>query len=238
LSFDDIPEAIRETVETPKKTLPLGLWLVGGLIALILLGVGGRRLLRSPQALVSQNSQAATPAADGRLLNHYAYEEAPSSELDAITPDGSHRLRKSAAAAFKEMLAAAQADGISLVVISSFRTKGDQRELFFDVKKERAQTATERAGVSAPPGYSEHHTGYAVDMGDANVPAVNLSPDFENTKAFRWLQENAAKFSFENSFPKSNNQGVTYEPWHWRYVGDQASLETFYKARSKAESKK
>jgi zinc D-Ala-D-Ala carboxypeptidase len=234
LSFDDIPEAIRETVDIPTKRLPLGVWLGIGLLGLGLLGFGGWRLWRSPRSIGALPSQAvpATPAADGRLLNHYPYEEAPSGELDAITPDGSHRLRKSAAVAFKEMAAAAQADGITLVVISSFRTKGDQRELFFDIKKERAQTATERAGVSAPPGYSEHHTGYAVDVGDATAPSVNLSADFETTRAFKWLQENAAKFSFENSFPQGNTQGVTYEPWHWRYVGDQASLETFYKARS------
>lgn len=234
MSFDDIPEAIRETVDTPRQRWPLGVWLGIGLLGLGGVGMGGWRLLRSPKSVATIPAQTvqATPAADGRLLNHYPYEEAPSSELEAITPDGSHRLRKAAAASYREMVAAAQAEGIGLVAISSFRTKGDQRELFFDIKKERAQTARERAGVSAPPGHSEHHTGYAVDIGDASVPAVNLSPDFESTRAFKWLQENAAKFSFENSFPKGNTQGVTYEPWHWRYVGDQASLETFYKARS------
>jgi D-alanyl-D-alanine carboxypeptidase len=86
--------------------------------------------------------------------------------------------------------------------------------------------------VSAPPGYSEHHTGYAIDIGDAAAPATNLSPKFEQTKAFKWLNANAARFSFEMSFPKNNPQGVSYEPWHWRYVGDRHSLETFYKAKN------
>ncbi|MGC8714541.1 MAG: M15 family metallopeptidase, partial [Leptodesmis sp.] len=68
-------------------------------------------------------------------------------------------------------------------------------------------------------------------LGDGSVPAANLSPTFENTSAYKWLQANAAFYSFEMSFPKNNNQGVSYEPWHWRYVGDRDSLETFYKAR-------
>ncbi|WP_208345904.1 M15 family metallopeptidase, partial [Aetokthonos hydrillicola] len=69
-------------------------------------------------------------------------------------------------------------------------------------------------------------------IGDGAAPATNVNPNFENTKAFQWLQANAAHFSFAISFPKNNAQGVSYEPWHWRYVGDQDSLETFYKARN------
>ena len=92
--------------------------------------------------------------------------------------------------------------------------------------------ATKRAEVSAPPGYSEHHTGYAVDIGDGRTPATNLNTNFENTAAFKWLEENAAYYSFELSFPKGNPQGVSYEPWHWRFVGDPDSLETFYKAQN------
>ena len=75
------------------------------------------------------------------------------------------------------------------------------------------------------------HTGYAVDIGDAS--GANLTPEFENTATFHWMQTNAARYSFELSFPKNSPQGVTYEPWHWRYVGNSNSLETFYKARSK-----
>ncbi|MEM1310980.1 MAG: D-alanyl-D-alanine carboxypeptidase family protein, partial [Cyanobacteria bacterium P01_H01_bin.153] len=46
-----------------------------------------------------------------------------------------------------------------------------------------------------------------------------------------WLETNAARYSFELSFPEGNAQGVQYEPWHWRYVGDPDSLETFYQDR-------
>ena len=107
-----------------------------------------------------------------------------------------------------------------------------QNYLFFDVKEQRVQDATKRAEVSAPPGYSEHHTGYAIDIGDGKVPATDLSPKFANTAAFRWLEQNAPRYSFELSFPPDNPQGISYEPWHWRFVGDRESLETFYKARN------
>lgn len=171
------------------------------------------------------------PQADA-LLGHLPYEEAPAEELAPIVADGSIKLRKAAAAKYREMADAASRDGVALAPISGFRNIDDQNYLFFDIKAQRGQVTTQRAQVSAPPGRSEHHTGYAIDIGDANVPATNLSPDFENTRAFQWLQENAAYYSFELSFPRDNPQGVSYEPWHWRFVGDTHSLETFYKAHN------
>jgi D-alanyl-D-alanine carboxypeptidase len=166
------------------------------------------------------------------LLGHLPYDEAPPEELVPITNDGFWSLRSAAADRFLAMQAAAKADGIDLAVLSAFRTVSDQQALFFDVKAERGQVAAERAEVSAPPGYSEHHTGYAIDIGDANTSDTDLSVEFERTPAFEWLEANAAYFSFELSFPPNNEQGVAYEPWHWRFVGDQDSLETFYRARS------
>ncbi|MCC3418907.1 MAG: D-alanyl-D-alanine carboxypeptidase family protein [Microcoleus sp. PH2017_01_SCD_O_A] len=175
------------------------------------------------------NSKAATP---DNLLGHLPYPEAPAADLVNVTSDGSIKLRTSAAAKYQEMANAAAASGIYFAPISGFRSVDDQQHVFFDVKAERRQNASKRAEVSAPPGYSEHHTGYAIDLGDGSSPDTNLSPSFENTQAFKWLEANATAFSFEMSFPKNNRQGVSYEPWHWRFVGDRQSLETFYKAHS------
>jgi len=166
------------------------------------------------------------------LLGHFAYEEAPQAELKAITADGRIQLRKPAAEKFRAMAEAARRSGVSLATLSGFRSTAEQDPLFFGIKAQRGQNPEKRAEVSAPPGYSEHHTGYAIDIGDGNVPAANLSPNFEQTAAFQWLQANAAYYSFELSFPENNPQGVSYEPWHWRFVGDRHSLETFYKARN------
>ncbi|HLO51027.1 MAG TPA: D-alanyl-D-alanine carboxypeptidase family protein [Kamptonema sp.] len=186
----------------------------------------------SPQTSPSASETPVAASSPDNLLGHLPYEEAPAPELQAITPDGSLKLRTAAAAKYQEMANAAAAQGVYFVPISGFRSVDDQQHVFFDIKAERGQPATKRAEVSAPPGYSEHHTGYAIDIGDASAPEANLSQSFENTIAFKWLQANAAYFSFEMSFPKNNPQGVSYEPWHWRYVGDRHSLETFYKAHS------
>jgi D-alanyl-D-alanine carboxypeptidase len=166
------------------------------------------------------------------LLGHLPYEEAPLESLRPVVADNSILLREAAAASYLDMVADARAAGVDLVALSGFRSLEVQEQLFFDLKAERGQRPTERAEVSAPPGYSEHHTGYAIDIGDATRPDTDLQVSFERTAAFRWLQQNAAYYSFELSFPRNNPQGISYEPWHWRYVGDRHSLETFYQARN------
>jgi zinc D-Ala-D-Ala carboxypeptidase len=240
---DDIPEAHREHSLTAKSSTGLR-WNIflglGG--AVFLLVVGGWMISRwsmpktaqvpaptttsAPTSVVSP----ASPSPDS-LLGHLAYKEAPQSDLTAVTPDGRVKLRTTAAKQFAAMVASAQSAGVALLPLSGYRSIQDQNYLFFDVKAERGQVATERAQVSAPPGYSEHHTGYAIDIGDGSRPDANLKISFEDSAAFRWLKANAAYYSFELSFPAHNPQGVSYEPWHWRFVGDQDSLKTFYKAR-------
>lgn len=163
------------------------------------------------------------------LLNHRRYEEAPQDGLVALNPNSLLKLQPEAQTAVNAMLAKAKAEGVRLGVISAFRTIEDQNHLYFDIKAERGQSAKTRAQVSAPPGYSEHHTGYAVDFIDETRPDTQLNPTFEETPAYQWLDKNAAFFNFEMSFPKNASSGVSYEPWHWRYVGNQKSLELFYK---------
>ncbi|MGV0023426.1 M15 family metallopeptidase [Phormidesmis priestleyi] len=242
---DDIPEALRETPIVQPKPRANRTGLIVGLVTIgLMVGAGVAYLIRQPGSVPTSSvaTSNATPetaptpspsASPDKLLGHFKYAEAPQSELEPISADGGIRMRKAAAAAYKQMSNAAQAEGIILTPLSGFRSLSDQQQVFFDVKAERLQTPQQRAGVSAPPGYSEHHTGYAIDIGDGNTPATNLSPTFDQTAAFRWLQDNAVRFNFEMSFPKNNPQGVTYEPWHWRFVGDRQSLETFYKARGK-----
>ena len=172
---------------------------------------------------------AARLGADGRLLGHFPYGEAKATDLMAIAPG--LELQRDAAEALLAMQRAAAADGVDLRVLSAFRSIALQKHLFFDVKSERNQSAEERAQVSAPPGFSEHSTGYAVDLGDGRVPASNLSPSFERTEAFAWLQANANRFHFHLSFPTGNPQGVSYEPWHWRFEGSAEALQTFAAAQ-------
>jgi len=173
------------------------------------------------------------------LFGHHPYKEAPANQLRIVSraSDGYEiKLRDAAAKSYLAMEASAKADGVDFVVISGFRTIAEQQQLFFEISKQRNQTPAQRAKVSAPPGHSEHHTGYAMDLGDASVPSANLSTSFEKTAAFQWLQNNAAKYGFEMSFPPNNSQGVMYEPWHWRFVGDDDSLATFYKKQPRSGS--
>jgi D-alanyl-D-alanine carboxypeptidase len=257
----EIPEAIREELELSDKTTSLSFPLIVGVIlCLIITGLLSAFLLlpiiktdrdansieptqtseskvessQIPKTLADSAPTPPKPAIEANrgLLGHLPYNVASESELEAINADGRLKMRSAAAKKFQQMQAAAKADGIILTPISAFRDDLAQEQLFFGVKEQRVQNATKRAEVSAPPGYSEHHTGYAIDIGDGNAPATNLETSFADTAAFRWLEKNALKYSFELSFPSDNKQGVSYEPWHWRFVGDRDSLETFYKVRN------
>jgi D-alanyl-D-alanine carboxypeptidase len=167
----------------------------------------------------------ARTTADGRLLGHFPYPEATADQLVEVAPGLA--MQRDAAAALLAMQRAAAAEGVELALLSGFRPAELQKELFFDIKSERNQSALERAQVSAPPGFSEHSTGYAVDLGDAHAPQSHLSASFEDTRAFAWLQANAARHHFVLSFPPDNPQGVSYEPWHWRYEGTAKALQVF-----------
>lgn len=247
---DDIPEAIRRSEDEPAKSrvsapvLAMGGLAVGAIALITTALMLWPKSEPTPTTAVESNpsSPSATPspipttaaspeASPDQVLGHFAYAEAPANELEPITEDGSITMRQPAAQAYRKMSADAAAAGIRLIVISGFRSVADQNDLFFRVKEQRNQAVSKRAEVSAPPGHSEHHTGYAVDIGDSDRSETNLSQSFENTPAFAWLSEHAAKYSFELSFTKGNTQGVSYEPWHWRFVGDRNSLETFYRAQ-------
>ena len=71
--------------------------------------------------------------------------------------------------------------------------------------------------VSAAPGYSEHHSGCAIDVTTPGYKA--LEEPFETSPAFKWLSDNAEKFDFSLSYPQNNPHGVAYEPWHWAWKG-------------------
>lgn len=230
--FDDIPLA-RRTTPRPRRQASLPRRLVLVLLTSALLAGGAVLLLLGPlRSLITPSpvpGLAARLGPDGRLLGHFPYPEAKPEDLVAMAPG--LLLRPEAARALDAMREAADADGISLTVLSAYRSVDLQKQLFFDVKAERNQTSADRARVSAPPGFSEHSTGFAVDLGDGRLPATNLRESFEGTEAYRWLDRHAARFHFVRSFPQGNRQGVIYEPWHWRFEGSTEALEMFEPAQ-------
>ena len=131
-----------------------------------------------------------------------------------------HLLVPEAAASWKRMREAAKADGISLIIISAFRSFDRQYKLVSD-KLNRGETIREVFAVMAPPGCSEHHTGRALDVGTLGCEPV--SEEFAESAAFHWLTRNAARFGFRLSFPRDNQWGFDYEPWHWCYRGEHAT---------------
>lgn len=129
--------------------------------------------------------------------------------------DGRDKLLAPAAAkSWLKMRAAAQRDGITLLLVSAFRSCAFQRALI-EAKLKKGLSLDDILKVNAPPGYSEHHTGRAVDIGAEGCPP--LEEGFERTPAFAWLQRNARRFHFRMSYPRNNRHGYLYEPWHWCY---------------------
>ncbi|HAB17006.1 MAG TPA: M15 family metallopeptidase [Verrucomicrobiota bacterium] len=116
------------------------------------------------------------------------------------------------AAAWSAMVTAAAADQVTLLLLSGFRSVDYQRQII-ERKLSEGQTLEQVLRVNAAPGYSEHHTGRAVDIGTPGCQA--LVEEFEQTAAFAWLARRAAEFGFLLSYPRNNPHGIIYEPWHW-----------------------
>jgi len=121
-------------------------------------------------------------------------------------------LRAAAARDWQRMHGAAQRDGIVLEAISGYRSHDYQLGIF-ERKLARGQDVATILTVNAAPGYSEHHSGRALDIAAPGEPPADES--FEATPAFAWLRDNAAAFNFSMSYPRDNPHGIVYEPWHW-----------------------
>jgi D-alanyl-D-alanine carboxypeptidase len=138
-------------------------------------------------------------------------------ELETIgrNPDGREiRLSPRTAGAWSRMRDAAASAGIALVAISGFRSVARQREII-EAKLAAGQTIADILGVVAAPGYSEHHTGRAIDIGVPGEPP--LTEAFALTPAYSWLEAHAAEYGFRQSFPRGNPHRIACEPWHWFY---------------------
>jgi D-alanyl-D-alanine carboxypeptidase len=143
------------------------------------------------------------------------YPEAQELVVVAKDDDGrEYRLTPAAAAAWRCMQAAAASDGVVIKIISAFRSIDRQVEILRE-KLAQGVSLGEILAVSAPPGYSEHHSGCAIDITTDDVAPLEV--EFETTAAFQWLLKNAARFGFVLSFPPGNPHGYDYEPWHWCY---------------------
>ena len=122
------------------------------------------------------------------------------------------RLTPEAARQWRAMVEAADRIGIQLLIVSGFRSIEYQAALIRK-KVNAGQTLEQILAVNAAPGFSEHHTGQAVDI--ATPGSRPLTEEFESTDAFRWLESRAIEFGFSMTYPRDNPWGIAYEPWHW-----------------------
>ena len=113
---------------------------------------------------------------------------------------------------WKKMKHAASNDGIGLLIVSGFRSVGYQSNII-KKKIDQGQTIEDILKVSAAPGFSEHHTGRAIDI---NTPGCDpLEDSFSNTGAYDWLVQHANQYKFYQSYPRNNIHNISWEPWHW-----------------------
>lgn len=117
--------------------------------------------------------------------------------------------------AFVKMAEAAARDSVELIADSGFRSVGFQRRIIR--RRLAAGDSFERIiHMVAPPGFSQHHTGRALDL----VPSEAA---FARTRAYRWLKQHAARFHFHETYPDSPGRRHPWESWHWTFVPDAAA---------------
>ncbi|MBD8523127.1 D-alanyl-D-alanine carboxypeptidase family protein [Lysinibacillus fusiformis] len=127
--------------------------------------------------------------------------------------------------ALNQMLEAAKQQGFDLVAFSGYRSFEYQTTLYNNYVNRDGQAAADR--YSARPGYSEHQTGLAFDIGERGKEDLWLTEEFGETPAGQWLFAHAQEYGFILRFPQ-NKEGITgymYESWHYRYVGKDIAKE-------------
>lgn len=142
------------------------------------------------------------------------------------------RLTPAAARAWSRMREAAARDGVELRAVSTFRSIEVQLAILRG-KLARGQTIDRILHVSAAPGFSEHHSGRAIDVTTPGY--APLEEEFERSPAFAWLSKNAPRYRFTLSYPRGNPHGFAYEPWHWCWQDDDlqpAPLESEFTAEA------
>lgn len=137
-------------------------------------------------------------------------------DQDYVAQDRALEFHDEAYPFLEDLMEEAEDDGIDLQIISAYRSFGEQLGLKDNyVVTYGAGTANQ---FSAEQGYSEHQLGTTIDFTTPELGAAGFT-NFGQTEAFEWLQDNAHRFGFVLSYPE-DNQFYIYEPWHWRFVGE------------------
>ncbi len=166
-----------------------------------------------------------TDMSDGYLIICNKYHKLKDNyvpDLVSLSGYGGGQMEKVAAEHFKEMSNAAKKEGIKINNVSGYRSFNTQKSLYNNYVNRDGKAKADT--YSARPGTSEHQTGLASDIN-------SVSSSFENTSAFKWLKVNAHKYGFILRYPKGKEfiTGYMYEPWHFRYVGEEVAQVIYEK---------
>lgn len=148
----------------------------------------------------------------------------PAVQLNSAKSAEENTLRKDAAKQLEVMFADAKKAGLNLMLASGYRSAGLQATYYNSYVNRDGQAAADR--YSAKPGTSEHQTGWSLDISPIDRRCY-LEECFSETPEGRWLAANASKYGFVLRYPKGLEQvtGYQFEPWHFRYVGQELAQE-------------
>jgi LAS superfamily LD-carboxypeptidase LdcB len=160
-------------------------------------------------------SLLADPTSLVRVSDEFAYE------------DYGIYLTRETRDAFTALAQAATKDNSRLVARSGYRSSRYQKKLIVRRMSE-GKSFAEVARFVAPPGYSTHETGQAIDISVPDEDGLS----FAESRAYQWLLDNAAGFGFGETYPKDAPDGLPWEPWHWQYVDSLVAEATAVKDTS------
>jgi D-alanyl-D-alanine carboxypeptidase len=186
----------------------------------------------SPAAGLAQQHSLTDPASPWLVVNkHRPLSPADYVPADLVQPNialavsgESAQLNSTTAAAAEQMFATAAGDGVTMTLASGYRSYGTQVATYNSYVASRGQAEADTA--SARPGFSEHQTGWAFDIGDGGG-ACGFQPCFAEQPAAVWAKANAHRFGFVVRYPWMFHQitGYYYESWHLRYIGVEAATD-------------
>ena len=157
------------------------------------------------------------------LVNKYYHLDENYTPLNLVTIPttyawgdyGSQKVTKDTYDAFLKLWNASHDNGFYLMVSSSYRTYQKQQEVYDAYRKSQGEDYAD--SIAARPGYSEHQTGYSLDIFEKGY----VQKDFQNSDSYEWLKNNAHKYGFIERYPMDKEEitGYNFESWHYRYVG-------------------
>ncbi|MFB9378099.1 D-alanyl-D-alanine carboxypeptidase family protein [Kineococcus gynurae] len=201
--------------------------LLGGVVLGGAAAIAGSRLLGRDEAVASPGQQALAesgysltdPTSPWVVVNkRHPLDPIDHAPRELVTV-GDRPVAAAVVPDLQELLAAAEADGVSLVLTSGYRSFADQQTVHAGSRSRNGDELAEQ--VSARPGFSEHQTGFAVDFGSRQAPECAALDCFADTPEARWLGERAGGFGFLLRYPPGLTAvtGYAAESWHHRWVG-------------------